>query len=126
MILQTSNGGHVGDASETSGMLMQSKQDSLGLCTVCMFYSNTGALYLGNPRDQLKRVEIPGLTKDAVASAENASASPEALAVQLLLVLFTEDELAHGNCTKPRKSGIVLLDPCRLRAKRGYLTTIHW
>lgn len=46
---------------------------------------------LGEPKRL--HVEIPGVTKDVVAGAENASASPEVLADQLLLALFTEDEM---------------------------------
>lgn len=74
---------------------------------------------MGDPRDTARRVDVPGTTQEKISAAENASASPEALAVQLLVALFSEEELSKGNCTKPRKSGVILLDQVRLKAIRG-------
>ena len=61
-----------------------------------------GSVWLGNPLDITKRVEIPGLTREMLSAAENAGTTPEALAVQLLTAIFTDEELQTGNCTKPR------------------------
>ena len=76
-------------------------------------------MWLGNPLDITKRVEIPGLTREMLSTAENAGTTPEALAVQLLTAIFTDEELQTGNCTKPRKSGIVQLDQVKIKAIRG-------
>ena len=54
-----------------------------------------------------------------LSAAENAGTTPEALAVQLLTAIFTDEELQTGNCTKPRKSGIVQLDQVKIKAIRG-------
>ena len=54
-----------------------------------------------------------------IKAAENIGSTPESLAIQLLLTLFSVQELRKGNCTKPRKEGIVMLDPTRITAIRG-------
>lgn len=59
------------------------------------------------------------LSADVLRGAENSSCTAEKLAVNLLLSLFSEQELATGNCTKPRKDGILLLDQVKISAIRG-------
>ena len=44
-----------------------------------------------------------------IKQAENTSKSAEALAVNVLLVMFTEDEPRNGNCTTSRRADIALL-----------------
>ena len=77
-----------------------------------------GALYLGNPKDVSKRVEV---TTDVskIRQAENASKTAESLAVNLLLAMFSEEELKKGNCTTPRREDIFLLDQNRVSAIGG-------
>lgn len=41
------------------------------------------------------------------------------MVVSLLTRLFSEKELSSGNCTKPRKERIVLLDQSKVLAIRG-------
>ena len=81
-------------------------------------FITVGGVYLGNPRDATKRVEVY-VDKTKIQRAENISQTPEALAVNLLLALFTDDELRKGNCTTPRRKDIVLLDQNRVQAIRG-------
>jgi hypothetical protein len=54
-----------------------------------------------------------------VVHAENVSACAGSLARNLLMVLFTLEELATGNCTKAVRSDIVLLDQNKIKAIRG-------
>lgn len=77
-------------------------------------------VFLGNPRDPEKRVQV-NLSTDQLKRAEIKGVSPEKLAVALLEVLFTFEELSTGNCTQPRKEGIRLLDATKLNGIRGAL-----
>ena len=54
-----------------------------------------------------------------IRQAENASKTAESLAVNLLLAMFSEEELKKGNCTTPRREDITLLDQNRVSAIRG-------
>ena len=84
--------------------------------------------WLSDPTSKTTRLFVQGLTKGDIAHAEN-SRSPEKLAVQLLSAVFSDVELATGNCTQPRKKGIVLLDPEKVKAIRGemsLLTFLHF
>ena len=74
---------------------------------------------MGNPRDPAHRVEVMGVDKKAVQAAENCSASPEALARALLSAIFTPEEINTGNCTKPRRKDIKLLDQNKIQGIRG-------
>ena len=51
-----------------------------------------------------------------VLDAERKSNNAEKLARALLTLLFTHDELSHGNCTKPVRDDITQLDTERLWA----------
>ena len=44
---------------------------------------------------------------------------PPKQAVNLLIALFTEGELSIGNCTKPKRGDIAVLDLIKLSAIRG-------
>ena len=66
-----------------------------------------------------KCFQIPGVTREMISAAENMGTTPKALSVQLLTAIFTDEELQRGNCTKPRKAGIVQLDQIKLKAIRG-------
>ena len=61
------------------------------------------------------------MTPTLVLHAENVSSSASRLAVNLLTSLFTPEELGSGNCTKPNRSDIVLLDQKKIQAIRGSL-----
>ena len=54
-----------------------------------------------------------------IRQAENASKTAESLTVNLLLTMFSEEELKKGNCTTPRREDITLLDQNRVSAIRG-------
>lgn len=54
-----------------------------------------------------------------IRQAENARKTAESLAVNLLLAMFSEEELKKGNCTTPRREDITLLDQNRVSAIRG-------
>lgn len=56
---------------------------------------------------------LHGLTP-VEAALEDASTTPPKLAVNLLVALFTHDELAHGNCTKANRADVKLLDQIKI------------
>lgn len=66
---------------------------------------------------------IENVSPKAVMHAENVSTTPSKLAVHLLQALFTHEELSHGNCTKPMREDIVILDQKKIQAIRGKLMT---
>ena len=53
--------------------------------------------------------------------AENSATGAAKLAVNLLTTLFNFEELATGNCTKPSRRDIALLDQEKVQAIRGKL-----
>ena len=63
--------------------------------------------WLGN-RSTGECVFIPGVNPLAITTAR--APTPEKLALKLLSLLFTVQELADGNFTPPKKPGVVLLD----------------
>lgn len=68
----------------------------------------------GGPRE---KGEVKDLTQHELRSVERRySETPERLAVGLLLLLFTSDQLKRGNCTKPVRKDIDQLDPDRVWA----------
>ena len=81
-------------------------------------YSIEEGVTFGNPRDPSSAV-LMGITREQLWSAENSGITPEKLAVNLLLILFSEAELARGNCTKPQREDIQLLDQYKISAIRG-------
>ena len=62
---------------------------------------------------------VKDISKEAINRAEINGTTPEKLAVNLLRAMFSPQELARGNVTKPRKDGINQLDPTKIRAIRG-------
>ena len=56
-------------------------------------------VWFGNPKNASECVHIPGIQR---SSAKNSSSTPEKLAVNLLQILFTYDEIVQGNCSQPR------------------------
>ena len=66
-----------------------------------------------------KKIKINGVSKCDVTHAENVSTTPERLAINLLTILFTHEELSSGNCTKATRSDIKVLDPLKIQAIRG-------
>ena len=62
---------------------------------------------------------MKNISREAVLNAESISATANKLAVNLLSVLFTQQELATGNCTKPSRDDIFLLDQEKIQAIRG-------
>ena len=59
---------------------------------------------------------LPKFSQSQVREIERRSDTVEKLAKGLLHLLFTNDELAHGNCTKPTRPDIQRLDSDRLWA----------
>ena len=76
-------------------------------------------IYLGDPRNPYSLVLVRVVTQESVAFAENGGTSPEWLAVNLLMAIFTPDQLKMGKCTKPRMTGIIQLDRTKIQAIRG-------
>ncbi len=75
----------------------------------------TGVL-LGDPANPIL---IENVARENVVHAENISDSPQKLAINLLKVLFTHQEISHGNCTKPNRDDITILNPTKIQAIRG-------
>ena len=75
---------------------------------------------LGHPSGgERQRVELKGVHQSEVQAVERRSSeTPERLALGLLLLLFTSEELSTGNCTKPVRKDIKQLDAERLWAIR--------
>ena len=63
-----------------------------------------------------QKVVLPGVHQAKILEAERLTDTPEKLALALLLLLFTQDELGQGNCTKPTRPDIQQLDSERLWA----------
>ncbi len=61
---------------------------------------------------------IGGIDQSRIHNAETVSATPEKLATNLLLALFTLPELAGGNCTAPKRADIQLLNQKKIRGIR--------
>lgn len=78
-------------------------------------------IIFGDPRSS-HSVSLECISPEMLLAAENSSHTPESLATQLLLALFTEQELSHGNCTKPHRSEINLLDQTKIKAIKGIST----
>ena len=68
-----------------------------------------------------RQVYIESISPTVVMHAENVSTNPAKLAVNLLTCLFTPEQLATGNCTKPNRQDIELLDQKMVQAIRGKL-----
>ena len=72
---------------------------------------------LGNPDGPCReKVILTNVTQVQILDAQRMHDTPEKLAIALLLLLFTETELSHGNCTKPVLGDIKQLDSERLWA----------
>lgn len=56
------------------------------------------------------------VSRESVDRAEINGTTPEKLVVNLLAAIFSAQELARGNVTKPRKDGITQLDATKIRA----------
>ena len=61
-----------------------------------VIFAHTGC-WLGNPKGE--KVWVPGGDPKKVLAAEVVSDSPAKLALALLNVFFTEQEMASSNCT---------------------------
>ena len=64
-----------------------------------------------------KKIYIEGISANLISHAENVSATPEKLAVNLLTVLFKHEELATGNCTRPKRDDICILDQTKIATR---------
>ena len=79
------------------------------------FTPASGAIF-GDPHGTKgkDKVCLPSFTQGQVQEVERKNDTPEKLAVGLLMLLFTPDELASGNCSKPIRNDITQLDTNRL------------
>ncbi len=73
--------------------------------------------------EEKKRVLVPGVEQERIKFAEGISGTADKLALNLLTVLFTNEELRRGNCTTPRRADIVVLDDSKCNAIR---CTFHY
>ena len=64
-------------------------------------------------------IVLQGISDIAVRNAELTGLTPGKLAVNLLVALFTPEELAKGNCTKATRDDIVLLNQEKIQGIRG-------
>ena len=80
-------------------------------------FSVSGAIF-GDPNgiEGVQRVCIPTYSQKQVLEVQRKYDTPEKLAVGLLQLLFSAEELAQGNCTKPIRDDIVQLDSDKLWA----------
>ena len=85
--------------------------------------SCTGGVYLGDSRNIYCRVFVRGVTQEVITFAENTGTFPEHLAVNLLMALFTPEQIRNGNRTKPCRDDISQLDSTRIHPIRGTLCT---
>ena len=76
----------------------------------CIFLSDCAVL--GDPCGQLNisKVHLTNFTQRQVMECEQRANSPEKLCLELLMLLFTNEELAHGNCTRPVRDDIIQMD----------------
>ena len=75
-----------------------------------------GAVF-GNPKGNVRqKVVLHNFTQAQVLNTERKTSTQEQLAVSLLQLLFTTEELSKGNCTKPVREDILQLDSERLWA----------
>lgn len=81
-----------------------------------MYRNFIGAVVLGDPSGG---IEIEGISQASVRNAELTSITPGKLATNLLVALFTPEELATKNCTDPTREDIGLLDQTKIHAIRG-------
>ena len=72
---------------------------------------------LGDPQGPSRqKVYLTCVTQSQVLDAERSTSTAEKLATALLLLLFSTDEIAHGNCTQPIRGDIKQLDSEKLWA----------
>lgn len=64
-------------------------------------------------------VVLQGIPEAAIRNAEVTGLCPGKLAINLLVALFSYEELSTGNCTKPSREDICLLDQVKIQAIRG-------
>ena len=57
----------------------------------------------------------------SVMHAENISPTARKLPLNLLSAVFTHEELATGNCTKPTRTDIMLLDQKKIQGIRDII-----
>ncbi|XP_064403510.1 uncharacterized protein LOC135348995 isoform X2 [Halichondria panicea] len=84
--------------------------------------SGTKGCWLGE-RGTGQSTFIESLYQEDIARAENDGTTPAKLAVNLLCALFSQEDISTGNCTQPRKPGIMLLDQkkmCGIRYHVNY------
>ena len=83
-----------------------------------MSLSLSDGTVFGNPNRKLQEqsVLIRNVSHEQLLDVEWRCSTPEKLALGLLQLLFTPEELKSGNCTKPIHSDIEQLDTERLWA----------
>ena len=92
------------------------------LCLCCSIVGPLaceGGAVLGDPvGSSHQKVILPQFTQAQILDIERKNDAPEKLAIGLLQLLFTTEELSRGNCTKPVRGDIQQLDSERLWAIR--------
>ena len=101
----------------STAIMVKAKCSSFIVCIVVPFI---GAI-LGNPmqRSPGSFVVLDDISNDAILHAEAISTSAQKLAINLLSVLFTQEEISTGNCTKPNREDIKVLNPLKIQGIRG-------
>ena len=74
--------------------------------------------WFGVENDPKLGMFMPGVDPCDLASVDT-SIDAESLSQALTELLFTEEEMAFGCATKPRRTGIKKIDPKKLHAIRG-------
>lgn len=70
-------------------------------------------------------MRLDNFSAGQVVESETRSNTPEKLAISLLLLLFSPEELQHGNCTKSAREDIMQLDTERLWAIKCKNTEVY-
>lgn len=86
-----------------------------GIDRNCVFLQSAGAIF-GDPSGSKRTKVILPINPARLLDVERRNDTAEKLARALLTLLFTPNELATGNCTKPVRDDINELDSERLWA----------
>ncbi len=70
--------------------------------------------------EEKKRVLVPGVQRERIKFAEGISGTADKLALNLLTVLFTNEELRRGNCTTHKRADLIVLRLNAIRCKFQY------
>ena len=84
----------------------------------------SAGMVFGDPNGSSRhKVILQNVSAGKVTELERLNDTPEKLSLALLLLLFSNEEISTGNCSKPMRQDISQLDPERLWAIKCSYTT---